>query len=148
MRRIWKWKEKRTNKNLTFRNGDLNSRFSVIFPPMIWIFMEKEEHEIKSKQTSKRDRTLKGLDLLCSRRGHTVGQLIMNRSVDWCQSSWLLYPYRSKYNSNIVQCILGSNFLAKGQLISKEIYGLLTSPKKRTDEFDLFAFYHGLRTPN
>ena len=28
---------------------------------------------------------------------------------------------------------------AKGQLISKAIYGLLTSPKKRTDEFDLFA---------
>ena len=26
------------------------------------------------------------------------------------------------------------------QLISKAIYGLLTSPKKRTDEFDLFAF--------
>ena len=29
---------------------------------------------------------------------------------------------------------------AKGQLISKPIYDLLTSPKKRTDEFDLFAF--------
>ena len=29
---------------------------------------------------------------------------------------------------------------AKGQLISKVIYGLLTSPKKRTDEFDFFAF--------
>ena len=28
----------------------------------------------------------------------------------------------------------------KGQLISKAIYGLLTSPKKRTDEFVLFAF--------
>ena len=28
----------------------------------------------------------------------------------------------------------------KGQLISKEIYGLLTSPKKRTDEIVLFAF--------
>ena len=27
----------------------------------------------------------------------------------------------------------------KGHLISKAIYGLLTSPKKRTDEFDLFA---------
>ena len=27
----------------------------------------------------------------------------------------------------------------KGQLISKAIYGQLTSPKKRTDEFDLFA---------
>ena len=28
----------------------------------------------------------------------------------------------------------------KGQLISKPIYDLLTSPKKGTDEFDLFAF--------
>jgi len=33
---------------------------------------------------------------------------------------------------------------AKGQLISKAIYGLLTSPKKRTDKFVLFAFtLHG-----
>ena len=32
------------------------------------------------------------------------------------------------------------NKLGKGQLISKAIYGLLTSPKKRTDEFVLFAF--------
>ena len=31
-------------------------------------------------------------------------------------------------------------FASKGQLISKPIYDLLTSPKKRTDEFDLFAF--------
>ena len=32
------------------------------------------------------------------------------------------------------------NRSSKGQLISKAIYGLLTSSKKRTDEFDLFAF--------
>ena len=31
-------------------------------------------------------------------------------------------------------------FYAKGHLISKAIYGLSTSSKKRTDEFDLFAF--------
>ena len=31
-------------------------------------------------------------------------------------------------------------FCIKGQLISKAIYGLLTSPKKRTYEFVLFAF--------
>jgi hypothetical protein len=31
--RIYKWTEGK--KNSTFRNGDLNSRFSVIFPPMI-----------------------------------------------------------------------------------------------------------------
>ena len=29
--------------------------------------------------------------------------------------------------------------LFKGQLISKAIYGLLTCPKKRMNEFDLFA---------
>ena len=29
---------------------------------------------------------------------------------------------------------------SKGQLISKAIYGQLTSPNKRTDEFVLFAF--------
>ena len=29
---------------------------------------------------------------------------------------------------------------AKGYLISKAIYGLLTSPKKQMEEFDLFAF--------
>ena len=33
--------------------------------------------------------------------------------------------------------ILGSG---KGQLISKAIYGLLTSTKKRTDKFVLFVF--------
>ena len=31
-------------------------------------------------------------------------------------------------------------YFTKGQLISKAIYGLLTSPKKCTDEFVLFAF--------
>ena len=31
-------------------------RFSVIFPPMIWIFMEVEGEKVKSKQASKRGR--------------------------------------------------------------------------------------------
>ena len=34
-----KMSRKRTKKILTFRSGDLNPRFSVIFPPIIWIFM-------------------------------------------------------------------------------------------------------------
>ena len=55
---IWKWKEKMDKNNLTFWSGDLNPRFSVIFPPMIWIFMWSEEPKIKSKQASKRDRSL------------------------------------------------------------------------------------------
>ena len=57
MWRIWKWKEKRA-KNRNIQSRDLNLRFSVIFPPMIWIFMQGEGDEIKSKHASKRDRTL------------------------------------------------------------------------------------------
>ena len=53
-----KMKRKKDKNFLTLRSGDSNPRFSVIFPPMIWIFMESEEPEIKSKQASKRDRTL------------------------------------------------------------------------------------------
>ena len=49
---------KKDNIFLTFQSGDLNPWFSVIFPPMIWILMWSEEPEIKSKQASKRDRTL------------------------------------------------------------------------------------------
>ena len=45
--------EKKKGQNfLTFRSGDLNPGFSVIFPHMIWIFMESEEDEIKSSQGS------------------------------------------------------------------------------------------------
>ena len=51
-------RKKEGQKILTFRSGDLNPRFSVIFPPMILIFMESEGDEIKSKQASKKDRTL------------------------------------------------------------------------------------------
>ena len=57
-----KMKRKKNKNFLTFLSGDLNPRFSVIFPPMIWIFMESEEPEFKSKQASKRDRTLFKLD--------------------------------------------------------------------------------------
>jgi hypothetical protein len=53
-----KMKRKKDKNILTFRSRDLNSRFSVIFPPMICIFMESEELEIKSKPASKRDKTL------------------------------------------------------------------------------------------
>ena len=52
--------QKKDKKCLTYRSGDSNPRFSVIFPPMISIFMEGEGDKIKSKQaSSKRDRTLK-----------------------------------------------------------------------------------------
>ena len=47
-----KIKRKKDKKILTFHGGDLNPGFSVIFPPMIWIFMESEEDEITSRQES------------------------------------------------------------------------------------------------
>ena len=50
-----KMKRKKDKKILTFRSGDLNPRFSVIFSPMIWIFMWSEEPKNKSKKASKRD---------------------------------------------------------------------------------------------
>ena len=51
--RVYNWTRKgKTN----FELPNSNQRFSVIFPPMIWIFMEGEGDEIKSKQASKRDR--------------------------------------------------------------------------------------------
>ena len=53
-----KMKRKKDKFFLTFRSRDLNPRFSVIFPPMICIFTKGERDEIKSKQASKRDRTL------------------------------------------------------------------------------------------
>ena len=56
------YEQKRTKIFLTFQSGELNPRFSVIFPPMIWIFMESEEPYAGArdqyKQASKRDRTL------------------------------------------------------------------------------------------
>ena len=48
-----KMKRKKNDKKcLTFRSGDSNSRFSLIFPPTIWIFIEGEGDEIKSRQGS------------------------------------------------------------------------------------------------
>ena len=43
---------------LSYWRGASNQRFSVTFPPMIWILMEGEGDKIKTKQASKRDRTL------------------------------------------------------------------------------------------
>ena len=53
-----KMKRKKNKNFLTFLSGDSNPRFSVFFPPMIWIFTKGEGDKIKSKQASKRDRTL------------------------------------------------------------------------------------------
>ena len=53
--------KKKVQKKFDLWCGDLNPRFSIIFPPIIWIFMEREGPEIKSKQASKRDRTLQQL---------------------------------------------------------------------------------------
>ena len=81
---------KRKKDILTFRSRDLNPRFSVIFPPMIWIFMESEEGEIKSKQASKKDRTstqkiLTGIWILKALRNTNVNlaAIKQTKSVDW-----------------------------------------------------------------
>ena len=52
--------EKKKGQNFFDRpeRGFTPQIISVIFRPMIWIFMWSEEPEIKSKQASKRDRTL------------------------------------------------------------------------------------------
>ena len=52
------------------------------------------------------------------------------------------FVYRKVASSRPVYYSIFGQFrgATNGQLISKAIYGLLTSPKKRTDEFDLFAF--------
>ena len=47
-----KMKRKKDKHFLTFESGDWDPRFSVIFPPTIWIFMEGEGDEIKSRQVS------------------------------------------------------------------------------------------------
>ena len=52
----------RKKKEMTIWSGDLNPRFSVILPPMIWILMESEEPKIKSKQASKKECAF-GMDL-------------------------------------------------------------------------------------
>ena len=56
-----KMREKKDKKFLTFRSGDLNPRFSVIFLPMIWILMEGEGDKIKLKKALKRDRHLSSI---------------------------------------------------------------------------------------
>ena len=50
----------------------------------------------------------------------------------------LLEYYFKVSISNLILCHFLSD--TKGQLISKAIYGLLTFPKKKTDEFVSFAF--------
>jgi hypothetical protein len=42
--------EKKDKFFLTFQSGDSNPRFSAIFSPMIWIFMEGEGDEIKYRR--------------------------------------------------------------------------------------------------
>ena len=50
---------KKKDKNfLTLQRGDSNPRFSVIFQPAIWIFMEGEGDEINSRWGSKNYLTL------------------------------------------------------------------------------------------
>ena len=52
-------KRKRTKEIFTIWGDDLSPRFSVIFPPSIWIFTEDKDDRIKSRQPSKIFSTLK-----------------------------------------------------------------------------------------
>ena len=45
-----------------------------------------------------------------------------------------------QYVKTVITLLSLEPILIKGQLISKAIYGLLTSPQKQMDEFVLFAF--------
>ena len=66
--------------------------------------------------------------------------LSMDSSVSYSQSFLKCRSTKLVLQSGISRKILSISNFTKGQLISKPIYDLLTSPKKRTDEFDLFAF--------
>ena len=84
--------KKKGQKILTFPSGDLNPRFSVTFPQMIWIFMESEEPEIKSKQASKRDWTL---------------SVITSFYSEYTYVDYIQYTYRAQY-SNIVGVLMAA----------------------------------------
>ena len=89
---------KRNKKNfLTFRSGDLNPRFSVIFPPMIWIFMESEKPEIKSKQASKRDRTLSMF--FSQHRDASVKAITYYFCRDYELSLWIIHSSKIYYTT-------------------------------------------------
>ena len=91
---------KRTKKFLTYWSGDSNPRFSVIFSPMIWIFMEGEGVEIKSKQASKRDRTL-----LLSWWKNNITSLFLVKGYLWCSHSRRLFSGLRR----VFTCVLGSS---------------------------------------
>ena len=92
-----KIKRKKDKTFLTFRSGDLNPRFSVIFPPMIWIFMENEGDEIKSKQASKRDRTL------ISR--------IFDRDFTLCRNDFFFFQVTSTFSKFYIPFLFPFSFL-------------------------------------
>ena len=98
--RIWKWKKK-NKKFLTFQSGDLNPRFLVIFPPMIW----SEGPEIKLKQASKRDRALK--EIFTQMRFKSIGPNISSFYHKFCinwqniagfKTDWLIMVHLIKSN--------------------------------------------------
>ena len=90
MRKIWKEKGQIF---LTFRSRDSNPRFSVIFPPMIWIFMEGAGDDIKSKQASKRDRTL--INSLCVRKRVFMGvwKVFLVHKFHYMNKRYVLYAH-------------------------------------------------------
>ena len=57
-----------------------------------------------------------------------------------------MYHFNDEYLLNLEKKFVCNPLCTNGQLISKAIYGQLTSPKKPTDEFILFAFYSSRQT--
>ena len=133
-------KRKKKKKKLTFQSEDLNPRFSVTFLPMIWIFMESEEPEIKSKQASKRDRTLKSRltiqffppqntrNRLRKRRAQTSNLQVLSQSNSNINKStkilseedfwWLLTSsYKNKTVHDVLSIIQKSSFRKKWVLM-------------------------------
>ena len=86
---------------MTFRSGDLNPRFSVIFQPMIWIFMWSEEPEIKSKQASKIDWTLLFMDKILIPQKVPLNLIVKideTWTATWLQFFWILVVWESEFD--------------------------------------------------
>ena len=107
-----KKKRKKDKKILTFRSGDLNFRFSVIFPTMVWNVMGSEEDEIKSRQGSYNFSTLASHICLQSKEKVTmIRTKIVENKINICiflSDRWhynLFYPFR------LIKCLELSLFI-------------------------------------
>ena len=83
---------------------------------------------------------------LCQQRGSGMRFVVFtpeNARDSLAPGNFGKYHHKRQIVQIFENVVIGDNFgfgVCKGQLISKAISGLLTSSKKRTDEFVLFAF--------